>query len=114
MPTKALGMETVRNIVMMLPHVKESSLHGAPSWKVHGKLLACEAIHRSTGPDTLMVRVGLAERTQRLAADPGAYYLTEHYANYPAVLVRLAKVSRKSLETLLRSAWTEASAKAKK
>ncbi len=40
-----------------------------------------------------------------MAAEPGIYYLTDHYVNYPTVLVRLSRIDRKSLRDLLRIAW---------
>jgi hypothetical protein len=46
MRNKALGFEDVRKIAVALPDVEESTIHGAPSLKVRGKLLTCPAIHR--------------------------------------------------------------------
>lgn len=89
-------------------------MHGVTTWKVHGKLLACPAIHRSAEPNSLMVRIGPAERAQLLSAAPDTYYLTDHYLNHSAVLVRLSKIDRKSLESLLRSAWLFTRAKHKR
>jgi hypothetical protein len=39
-----------------------------------------------------------------LATEPRTYYLTEHYAAYPSILVRLSRISRDSLRELLASA----------
>lgn len=105
MPRKALDFDAVRKISLAFAGVEESTLHGVAALKVHGKLLACPAIHRSAEPNSLMVRIGLAERTQLLSAAPATYYLTDHYQHHSAVLVRLSKIDRKSLESLLHSAW---------
>ena len=107
-PSQGLDFSAVGDIARSLPGVSENTLHGGPSWKMRGKLLACKAIHRSAEPNTLMLRIGLAERTQLLSANPSACYLTEHYVNHQAVLIRLSKIDRKSLETLLQSAWIAA------
>jgi hypothetical protein len=101
MPNKALDFEGVGKIAIALADVEESSLHGVTSWKVRGKLLACPAIHKSAEPNSLMVRIGPTERAQLLSSKPEAYYLTDHYLNHSAVLVRLSKVDRKSLQSLL-------------
>lgn len=114
MPRKALNFDVVGMIARKLADVEESTLHGAMSWKVRGKLLACAAIHRSAEPNSMMVRIGLAERAQLLSTAPDTYYLTDHYLNHSAVLVRLSKIDRKSLETLLHNAWLFVSAKNKR
>ena len=105
MPSKKIDFDVVRKIALALPGVVESTIHGAPSLKVRGRLLTCPALHRSTEPNTLAVRVDFDQRAQLMAAEPGIYYLTDHYVNYPTVLVRLSRIDRKSLRDLLRIAW---------
>jgi hypothetical protein len=70
-----------------------------------GKLLACPALDPAAEPNTLAVRIGFDTRDELMAADPDVYYLTDHYVNYPAVLVRLSRVQRDSLRDLLGMAW---------
>jgi hypothetical protein len=70
MRRKTLGFDEVREIAMTFPDVEESTIHGAPSLKVRGKLLACRAIHRSAEPDTLAVRIGFAPRAELMDAQP--------------------------------------------
>ena len=41
----------------------------------------------------------------RMKADPETFYITDHYLNYPWILVRLAKVEREDLRELLGDAW---------
>lgn len=108
-----IDFEIVREIALALPGVEESTLHGAPSWKVRGKLLACPALHRSAEPDTLAVRIDRAERARLIAAEPGVYYVTEHYVDYPTVLVRLSRIGRNALKELLDAAWRFASSPSK-
>jgi hypothetical protein len=38
-------------------------------------------------------------------AEPETFYITEHYRNYPAMLVRLSSVRREVLRDLLEQAW---------
>ena len=52
-----------------------------------------------------MVGIGSAERAQLLASEPDRYYLTDHYLRHSVVLVRLSKMDRKSLKSLLEKAW---------
>jgi hypothetical protein len=102
---KESEIDLVRKLAMKLPNVEEATLHGAPSWKLGGKLLTCPAIHKSVEPNSLLVKIDPVERTRLLSAEPGTYYLTDHYRNSPVVLVRLSKVDRRSLQALLKSAW---------
>jgi hypothetical protein len=48
-----------------------------------------------------------------LAAEPRVYYVTDHYLNYPSVLVRLPRIDRSSLRDLLEMAWSFVSSKTK-
>src|SRR5215475_14987893 len=96
-----VAFETVRKIALALPGVEETKTYGSPALKVHGKLMACIAVNRSAEPGSLMVRVDFDDRAELLAADPDVYYLTDHYAPYNAVLVRLSRVSPDVLRDLL-------------
>ncbi len=96
-----INFDSVRKIGLALPGVEESTAYGAPALKVHGKLLACVPAHRSAEPGSLAVRVGFNDRAELLAAAPDVYYVTDHYLNYSAVLVRLSRVTRDILRDLL-------------
>jgi hypothetical protein len=113
MASKKIDFDVVRAIALALPDVEESTIHGAPSLKVHGRLLACPAIHRSAEPNSLAVRIDLDQRAALLAAEPGVYYVTDHYVNYPTVLVRLSRIDRRSLRDLLGDSWRFVSSKTK-
>jgi hypothetical protein len=97
--------DIVRKIGLELPDVEESTTWGSPALKVRGKLLACVAIHKSAEPGSLVVRIDFDQRAALLADAPGTYYVTDHYVNYPAVLVRLSQIPIDQLRDLLRSAW---------
>ena len=101
MPRSTTNFDTVRKIGLALPGVEEGTAYGSPALKVHGKLLACVPAHRSAEPGSLVVRVDLADRAELLAADPDVYYVTDHYLNYTAVLVRLSRVTPDVLRDLL-------------
>ena len=96
-----INFDTVRKIGLALPGVEESTAYGLPALKVHGKLLACVPAHRSAERGSLVVRVGFDDRAELLAATPDVYYVTDHYLNYSAVLVRLSRVTPDDLRDLL-------------
>ena len=113
MPGKKVNFDAVRKVALALPGVEESTLHGAPSFKVTKRLLVCPAIHKSAEPNSLMVRIGFDQRVELLAENPKVYYVTDHYADYPGVLVRLDQIDLKSLKKLLAMAWESISSKKK-
>lgn len=95
----------MRDIPLTLPGVEESTAYGVLALKVHGKLLACVPANRSTEPSSLVVRVDLDDRAEMLDADPAVYYVTDHYVDYSAVLVRLSCVNPDALRDLLGMAY---------
>jgi hypothetical protein len=97
--------DVIRELARALPDVEESTGRGAPSLKVRGKLLTCPALHKSAEPNSLVVKIGLDQRAELIAADPDVYYVTDHYVDYPSVLVRMSRIDRESLKGLLFSAW---------
>jgi hypothetical protein len=57
-------------------------------------------------PDVLAIRVkDLAEKAALLAGDPERFFTEPHYNGFPAVLVRLPRVTRAQLQRLLEGAW---------
>ena len=40
-----------------------------------------------------------------MRAKPGTFFITDHYRDYPAVLVRLAKIREGEMRDLLGRAW---------
>jgi hypothetical protein len=104
MPRRTINFDAVRKIGLALPNVEASTAWGAPALKVRGKLMACVPTHHSAEPDSLMVRVGVDDRSELLAAAPDVYYVTDHYVGYTAVLVRLSRVTPDVLRDLLGTA----------
>jgi hypothetical protein len=112
MPAKPVDLAVVRRLALKLPNVEDATSARGTGFTVAGRLLACEAIHKSAEPNSLMVRVSLDERARLIAHDPSAYYVTKHYLPYPAVLARLSRMSRSTLRDLLATSWLFVSEKA--
>jgi hypothetical protein len=105
MPRHSTAFDPVRESGLALPGAEEGTTYGSPALKLGGKMFACIAIHRSAEPDSLALRVGFMQRENLIAEDPKTFYLTDHYLNYPVVLVRLARVRKDALRELLAMAW---------
>lgn len=105
----------VRRIAMSLPGAREEQGRFAFSVENKGKARGfawvwLERIHpkkaRVPCPSVLAVRVAdQGEKAALLAADPDTFFTEPHYNGYPAVLVRLPRVTRAELRALLAEAW---------
>jgi hypothetical protein len=74
-------------------------------------MLACTPLNKSAEIDSVVVAMGFEQRAALLEKSPSLYYITDHYAPHPTILVRLSKVSRAELERTLRMAWDFTAAK---
>jgi hypothetical protein len=99
--------DDVRQLALALPAVEEGTSYGTPAFKVRGKFLSRL---REDG-ETLVVRIDFDERDILMAANPETFYITDHYRDYPAMLVRLATVDPDELRDLLEGAWRRAAPK---
>jgi DNA-binding XRE family transcriptional regulator len=100
-PKHAGDFEIVRSLGTALPDVKDASSRLGVALKFKGRLLACEAIDKSAEPNSLMLTISRKRRAALLAQNPDVYYLTDHYAPYPAILVRLSRIKQAALKDLL-------------
>lgn len=94
-------LETVRQLALALPGVEEGLSYGTPAFRVRGKFFARL---REDG-ESLVVKIDFDEREILMLADPQTFYITDHYRNYPAMLVRLSVVRPEVLSGLLEDAW---------
>jgi hypothetical protein len=105
LPRNEIDFDAVRRIALGLSGVEESTMYRSPALKIRGKLLACIAIHKSAEPNSLAVSIDFQQRAELTSAAPDVYYLTDHYVNYPVVLVRLSRIRTDALRDLLGMAW---------
>jgi hypothetical protein len=94
-------VETVRELVRELPGVIEGASYGTPAFRA-GKALF---VRQHQDGESLVVRMDHDQRAVRMRAAPETFYITDHYLNYPWVLVRLAAIDREDLRDLLEEAW---------
>ncbi|MEO8466848.1 MAG: MmcQ/YjbR family DNA-binding protein [Gammaproteobacteria bacterium] len=89
-----------------MPDVVEITAYGMEAFKAGKTRFAGRPVERpDVDPNTLGLRMSPAERDKLIALRPDVYYLTEHYVNYPAVLVRLSVIRRDELREALGIAW---------
>ncbi|MGH7506606.1 MAG: MmcQ/YjbR family DNA-binding protein [Longimicrobiales bacterium] len=99
--------EQVRAIAMALPGVEEAPCYGTPGFRVRKKLLA--RFHQDG--ESLVLKTDRDTREFLIRHRPRTFYLTDHYRNYPYVLVRLAAADPGELREHLEQAWRQAAPK---
>ncbi len=105
----SVTFDEVRRIALSMPEVTETTAYGMPAFKAGKTRFAGQPVQRADiEPHTLGVMVTFEDRDRLLAEQPDVYYLTPHFANYPAVLVRLTKMTKTELRELLGTAWAHA------
>jgi hypothetical protein len=93
--------EQARLAAHALPGVEDSTSYGTPALKVRGKLLA--RLHQSG--ECLVLRADLLDREILLQSDSRVFFITDHYRDYPWILVRFASVDPSALPELIERAW---------
>ena len=93
--------EDVREFAHSLPGVKDSTSYGTRALKVGGKLFA--RLHQNL--DCLVLRADLLDREILMQSAPEVFFITDHYRNYPWILVRLAALEKRTLPDLIARAW---------
>jgi hypothetical protein len=104
--------DDVRKVALAWPEVEDGTSYGTPALKVRKKMLARL---KEDGDSLVMPGVPQDEREMLVEGRPKVFYFTDHYRDYPMVLIRLSKAKRATVEPLLRRHWrTLASKKALK
>jgi hypothetical protein len=100
-----LSMDTIIELGLKLPDVRAIPHYGVPALKLNGRMLACTPVNKSAEVNSAVVAMGLGQRGALLKKHPSLYYLTDHYAAHPTILIRLSRISHAELERTLRMAW---------
>jgi hypothetical protein len=107
----------VRRIALKLPGTSEEvRSSGTPAWIVNKKFFVWERPLRRadiaalgdrapTGPILGMRTADLEMKDVLLASDPKVFFTTPHFDGYPAVLIRLDKISTSQLKEVIVEAW---------
>lgn len=96
-----MTFEAVRKIALAMEGLEEGTSYGTPAFKVNGQMIA--RLRDDLG--ALVVHMSIEDRAELIAADPETYFITDHYLNYPWILVKLERVHPDAMRDLLRGAW---------
>jgi hypothetical protein len=85
-------------IVMSFPGATRTRSYGRPSYHIGKKFFTWVREEE----DSLVVRLGsIDERGMLIESDPKLYHITDHYRDYPTVLVRLQPATPALIRTML-------------
>ena len=94
----AISKADLRKIALAFPEASEKPSYGKPSFFIAKKFFT----RLRDEDDSIVWIVGsIDERDHLLEMDPKTYFITEHYRDYPAVLVRTARIDTAMLRKML-------------
>ena len=98
----AITAAQFKKIALSFPEAHEKSHYGSPSIMIAKKFFT--RLRRED--DGIVWVVGsIDERDALLEMDPKTYFITDHYKNYPAVLVRIGEIDTTMLKKMLERRW---------
>jgi hypothetical protein len=97
----------VRGLALALPDTSEKPCYGTPGFYVRKKLFA----RVKEDGESIVVKVDFGEREALVSEQPETFVVTDHYRNYPMVIVRLATVDPAELAELIEEAWRRSAPK---
>jgi hypothetical protein len=108
--------DDVRRLALALPEATERVSRDLRQWCVKDKLFVWERPLRRSDLDALGdaapdgtilgARVEhVVAKEALLADDPGVFFTTPHFDGYPAVLIRLERITVEDLEEVVVEAW---------
>jgi hypothetical protein len=99
---KGVTPAQLRQIAMSFPGTTEGASYGKPSFHVAKKFFT----RLREEDDSIVLAVGsIDERDMLLESDAKLFHITDHYRNYPALLVRLAQLDAGTLRAMLECRW---------
>ena len=104
-----MTFDDVRKLATGVAEVEDGTSYGTPALKVRKKLLARL---KEDGDGLVMPGVPQDEREMLVESQPKLFYFTDHYRDFPMVLIRLSKAKRAIVEPLLRRHWRTLASKA--
>jgi hypothetical protein len=105
--SRGLSWDAVCTMGASFPGTERSTSYGTPSLKVKAKMLA----RLKEDGESMVLRVSFVVRDHLMRTTPATFYITDHYRDYPAVLVKLAEADGAVIRQLLEDAWREAAPK---
>jgi hypothetical protein len=98
----AISKAQFKKIALSFPEANEKLSYGSPSIFIAKKFFT----RLRDQDDSIVWIVGsIDERDHMLEMDPRTYFITEHYRDYPALLVRTSCIDQTMLKKMLERRW---------
>lgn len=104
---KGVTFDEVCKLGLELPGVAKSMTWGTASLKVDGKMF----VRLKEDGETLVLKMDIVSRDLVIQAQPKIFYITDHYRDWPYVLVRMSELRTPQLQELLEDSWRLAASK---
>ena len=113
MLTRTVAADTAKfkaafELAKQFPGVELGTSYGTPAIKVKGKFMARL---RAEAEGWLAIRCEFLLRDILLNAQPDVFHLTDHYRDYPVILVDLKKIRKRALRDVLEQGWRMSASK---
>lgn len=99
---KGVTAAELKKIALSFPEAGEKPSYGKPSFFIAKKFFTRL---RQEDNSLVMIVDGMDQRDMMLELDPRTYHITDHYKDYPAVLVRMERISPEELRMMLERRW---------
>lgn len=96
-----MTFEEIRRLALEFPGTQEGTSYGTPAFRIRGRFLG--RLHDSE--PAFVLRMDLETRDFVTKARPDVFYVTDHYHDYPAVLVRYEAIDAEDLREYIEDAW---------
>ena len=99
---KGVTAAQLKKIALSFPEAVETTSYGKPAFAVGKKFFT-----RLRPEDNSIVFVvdDMHTRDMMLELDPKTYFITDHYKDYPSVLVRMERITQDELCAMLERRW---------
>ena len=93
-----MTLDEMREIALSFPGCVEGTSYGRPSFLVNKKFFTRL---RRDDASLVLLEVSFDEREMLIEAEPETFHFTAHYKDYPAVLVRMERITPDELKAML-------------
>lgn len=96
---KGVNAADVKKIALCFPEAHEKPSYGRPAFFVAKKFFT--RVRSEDASLVMGVEGGMEQRDMMLELDPETYFITDHYKDYPMLLVRLSHITKDELHAML-------------
>ena len=102
--SKGVTAADIKKIALSFPLAEAKLSYGKPAFVVAKKFFTRV---RAEDNSLVMIVNSIDQRDMMLELDPKTYFITDHYKNYPSILVRMDRVSPEEVRAMLERRWRQ-------